>query len=111
MPVLQAESKVERFYLPSTENAPEADKAFVDMEVGKLTTGDIVNVDPKSAEVEIGVNMLASRIKGWNFTDVEGNPLPVTTEAVKLLDVEDFGFLAGKLSQDFKGLDPTEKKT
>lgn len=111
MPILQAESKVERFYLPSTEALPEAEKAFVDMEVGKLTTGDIINVDPKAAEVEIGVMMLTARIKGWNFTDTEGNALEVTSETVKMLDVEDFGFLAQKISQDFNNISTEEKKT
>lgn len=111
MPVLQKESKLERFYLPSTESLPEEDKAFVDMEVGKLTTADIMNIDPKAPEVQIGVMMLASRIKGWNFTDEEGNELPITFDNVQKLDVEDFGFLAGKMPQDFKQITTAEKKT
>ena len=111
MPVLQKESKLERFYLPSTESLPEEEKAFVDMEIGKLTTEDIVNIDPKAPEMEVGLMMLTARIKGWNFTDEKGEALPVTLETVKMLDIEDFGFLAQKIPQDFKTLDTAEKKT
>lgn len=111
MPVLQNESKLERFYLPSTKNLPQEEQAFVDMEVGKLTTADIVAIDPKAPEVQIGVMMLTTRIKGWNFTDSEGKELPIVFDTVKMLDVEDFGFLAEKIPADFKTLDPTEKKT
>lgn len=111
MPVLTDKSKIERLYLPSTKDLPEADQAFVDMEVGPITTGDIVGVDPKAGEVEIGVRMLTARIKGWNFTDGAGNEVEVTFENVSKLDMEDFAFLAGKLPQSVEGLTTEEKKT
>ena len=111
MPTLQKKSKIERFYLPSTKDLPEDQKAFVDMETGKLTAGDIVGVDVKAGEVEIGVRMLASRIKGWNFTDEQGNPLEVNFETVQLIDMEDFAFLAQKIPQDLEKLSVPEKKT
>lgn len=111
MPVLTNKSKIDRFFLPSTKDLPEAEQAFVDMEVGPITTGDIVGVDPKAGEVEIGVRMLAARIKGWNFTDEAGADVEVTFENVSKLDMEDFSFLAGKLPQSVEGLSTPEKKT
>lgn len=110
MPVLKKDDKLERFYLPSTKELPEGDQAFVDMETGKLTTQDVIGIDPKSPEMEIGVVMLVSRIKGWNFTDEKGETLPITVETVQMLDIEDFAFLAGKIPQNFKTLTGEEKK-
>jgi hypothetical protein len=113
MPVLNQKSKVERIYLPSTKHLPEEDPnaAFVDMELGPLTAGDIVGIDPQAPEVESAVRMLAARIRGWNFTDAEGKELEVSYETVKLLDMEDFAHLAGKIPQNIEGLETAEKKT
>lgn len=111
MPILQKEEIIDRFYLPSTENLPEADKAWVDMDISKLTTEDVTNMDSKASEISIGIGMLTGRIKGWNFTDANGVPLPVSEETVRLLDIEDFGFLSTKIPTGSKELDPEEKKS
>lgn len=111
MPQLQP-SKLERYYLPSSKELPEAEQAFVDMEVGKLTAGDIIGVDPKASETESAIRMLANRIKGWNFTDSEGQELEINFENVSKLDMDDFTFLAEKIDFDtVSGLDTAEKKT
>jgi hypothetical protein len=111
MPVLEKKSKIERLYLPSTKHLPEDQQAFVDMETGPMTTGDIIDVDPKAGEVEIGVRMLVSRVKGWNFTNAEGSELEISFESLQLLDMEDFAFLAAKIPQNTEALTAQEKKT
>lgn len=99
MPVLQNEEKIERFYLPSTKDLPEAEQAFVDMDTGELKTGDMIGVDPSAGEVEIGIRMLTARIKGWNFTDANGTDLEVNFDNVQKLSMDDFTFLADKIPQ------------
>lgn len=112
MPVLQNEEKIERFYLPSTKHLPEAEQAFVDLDIGELKTGDMIGVDPTAGEVEIGIRMLAARIKGWNFTDANGTDLEVNFENVQRLSMDDFTFLADKIPQgNTAPLTITEKKT
>ena len=111
MPVLDNKNKVERVYLPSTKNLPQEEQAFVDMNTGPLTAGDIIGVDPKlQEELVMAVIMLTNRIAGWNFTDASGEDLPVTAENVRMLGVEDFTFLAEKLPQGESSLDDSEKK-
>ena len=112
MPVLQESSKLERYYLPSTKELPEDQQAFVDMEVGKLTAGDIIGIDPKASETESAIRMLSNRIKGWNLTDAAGEELEINFDNVCKLDMDDFTFLADKISFDsVSGLDTAEKKT
>ncbi len=111
MPQLQA-AKLERYYLPSTKELPESEQAFVDMEIGKLTAGDVIGIDPKASETESAIRMLTNRIKGWNFTDTEGQELEINFENVSKLDMDDFSFLAEKISFDsVESLPVDQKKT
>lgn len=112
MPTLKKnEEKIERLYLPSTEKLPEEEKAFVDMDVRPVQTGDIEDVNPELSQISISIEMLTERIKGWNFTDEAGAAVPVSIETVKLLDVEDFIFLGEIINKSGKkGLTPAEKK-
>lgn len=112
MPILKDQSKVERFYLPSTEKLPEEEKAFVDLDIGPVITGDVVGADLEAGEVKVGVQMLTDRIKGWNYTNESGEPLEINFDNVKLLDMDDFVFLAQQLPTDkVEGLTAPEKKT
>lgn len=112
MPVLEKKSELKRIYLPSTSHLPEDQQAFIDLEVGKMTTGDIVGIDTSASEVEMGVIMLVNRIKGWNFTDSNGNELEINLKNVQLLDVQDFTRLSEELNLGgLESLSETEKKT
>ena len=112
MPVLKKnEEKVERIYLPSTKDLPEEEQAFVDMDIRPVQTADIEDVDPELSQISISVEMLTERTKGWNYTDEAGNPLPVSIETVKLLDVNDFIHLGDLINKGSKkGLSTAEKK-
>lgn len=114
MPVLnQNTNGVERLYLPSTKDlGPENPEcAWVDMVTGPLTAGDILGIDPKNDDVSNSLQMLANRIKDWNYTDAGGAKLPVTFDNVKHLDMGDFSFLAEQLPQNIEGLETAEKKS
>ena len=112
MPELQNnKGKIERFYLPSTEDLiiDDENKAWVDMEVGGLVAGDLLNVKADSGEMEIAIQMLCARIKDWNFTEA-GVKLPITEDVVKLLDIADFTYLTKQFSADVSSLSASEKK-
>jgi hypothetical protein len=111
MPVLNNDSKLERVYLPSFSQLPEDQQAFVDIEVGKITAGDVIGIDPEKSDTESALRMLANRIKGWNLTDASGQELEINFENVSKLDVNDFAFLAEKIGDKVEKLPADQKKT
>jgi hypothetical protein len=112
MPILKSAENVKRFYLPTTQNLPDdTEKAWVDLEVGSFTAGDVIGVDPDADRITAAVKMLTNRIKDWNFTNEAGEKAPITFESVKLLDIADFTFLAEQIPKDIEGLTVPEKKS
>lgn len=110
MPVLkQHEENVQRIYLPSTKHLPEAEQAFVDMDVRPLQTGSLEQMSAEGSMLSFNLEIVTSRIKGWNFTDENGADLPVAIETVKLLDVEDFNALKDSI-ETVGGVTEAEKK-
>lgn len=113
MGVLQTAQQLEKVWLPTTASLPDddANKEWVNINTGKLVAGDIVGIDPAGDQIEASLVMLANRISDWSYTDEAGVPLPVTLDNVKLLDMEDFTFLAQKLQMDVESLTPDQKKS
>lgn len=111
MPVLQGKAELVKFALPSTKDRPEADQAWVEMDISPLKTGDIIGFDPNGSQAESALAMLAARIKDWNYTDTDGLKLEINIDTVKRLDIKDFGFLAEKIPEGSDGLSVDEKKT
>lgn len=56
------------------------------------------------------VNVLTKIIKGWNFTDKEKNPLPVTEENLNKLSLKALGFLAVSIVDVIKKTHGDKKK-
>ena len=55
-----------------------------------FTVGDAVENSADEEDITQGENllrMLTRVIQEWNFTDEEENPLPITEENIKMLDV------------------------
>lgn len=101
MPQFKKTSNKQKFWLPSTKDLPEADRAWVELELGDITAGDVVEAaEDDASNAQIGLNMLASRITDWNFTDESGNKVPIDVEHCALLDIADFSFLGEKLSME-----------
>jgi hypothetical protein len=114
MPSLAKKSEVARFFLPSTKDAAEADKAWVDLEVGAVVAGDLVDIDDKTTKVGATIKLLVSRLRDWNFTDtVEGveTKIPINEESMRRMDMNDFGYLATKVNSDVQGLSDEQKKS
>jgi hypothetical protein len=71
MPQLTSQ-KTEKIYLPSTENLPKEEQAWVEV------------------RSRISVNDMASLIKDWNFTDSDGTTIEITNQSVGDLEPNDF---------------------
>ncbi len=114
MPKLSApKPDVKRFFLPSTKNLPEAEQAYVDLNIGKLTTGDLAGVDDDGGKVEMTAAVLAGRIQGWNFTEEDGvTPMPVTLKAIMMFNIDDFIYLNSQFENVIEnGLSTAQKKS
>lgn len=111
MPTFDTTEKLEKLYLPSTESLPEADRAYVVIDVAPLKTGDVLGFKDGMAELEMATTLLTERIKEWNYTTENGDSIPITSETVKLLHLDDFTFLQSKVMQSATNLSDTEKKT
>ena len=113
MPVLQNNVTVERFYLPSTEHLAndDPDKAYVDMNVGKLLAADLLDAAKDETLVSMSIKMLVARIKDWSYTDVSGQKLPIKFDTVKQLDVDDYQYLVAKIPNGNAELTADQKKT
>lgn len=114
MPSLEKKTEVARFFLPTTKDAAEADKAWVDLEIGAVVAGDLIEIDETSTKVGATIKLLSSRIKDWNFTDtVDGveTKVPINESSVRKLDMTDFGYLATKVKADVKELAEDQKKS
>jgi hypothetical protein len=113
MAILKNEDITKRFYLPTTQDLADEspDKAWVDLNIGPLTAGDIINIDPEGDKVSSAINLLTNRIKEWNFTSETGESLAITFDNVRHLDIKDFSFLADQIPNDVEGLTVPEKKS
>jgi len=62
---------------------------------------------PTTDALGSGISTMHKLIKDWNFTDEDGNDLPVSEEAVKNLPLEDAEFLMSEATEFAKA----QKKT
>ena len=90
---------VKRLVLPSTKHLPEEEQAWIEMDVSPRKAGDYLFANSPIAG-EITFAIILSRIKDWNYTELNGDPVPVTIDAIKLLDAEDFRFLQDQIIAD-----------
>lgn len=89
--------EIERFYLPSTKDAPnEEDRGWVDIK-NKATGGDVLAAGFGTDNLSRTAGLIASLVTDWNFFDEDGNKEPITPATVALLPPEDFGEVAIKV--------------
>lgn len=93
MPKLVKKREVKQIYLPSTAHLPQEEQAWVTLDVSSASAADILSVDSDDTAGATSVKGLLERIVEWNYTDEEDNPLPVTFENLKLMDLDDFTYL------------------
>lgn len=64
-----------------------------------LTTRQALDIASTEDKTQAMVELLASCIREWNFTDADDQPEPITAEAVGKLQIDDFALLAEKISE------------
>lgn len=89
MPVLNLDDTTKRFIAPST--ASTADQGYVEMTTYPICADDYVNIMGRNNDPTINVNaeLLARRIKDWNYTDATGVKLEISARACSRLPVRD----------------------
>ena len=101
MPQLQPiVENIQQFFLPSTENAPEADRAWVRLNLARISAADLLAITggQGTSESNFMAALIANRILEWNFTDPSGQTLPITLETTSWLDPQDYAFIMSKLN-------------
>jgi hypothetical protein len=89
MPTLNLDDTTKRFIAPSTANEP--DQGYVEMTTYPICADDYVNIMGRTNDPTINVNgeLLARRIKDWNYTDPTGVKLEISAKACSRLPVDD----------------------
>lgn len=99
MPQLkQLETKPQKFVLPSTAELPEADQAWVVLDVSPILTGDMIGMENIGGQIEISLSVLLNKITDWNYTEADGTTTPITLDNLKRLDVGDYMYLTAQLN-------------
>ena len=114
MPVLADSSKVEKVFLPSTEKEEkEEDRAWVKMlpriDVGLIVDGEQEGETDKG--VAMSLRILSKAIVEWNYTDIAGAVLPISTENIRKIDIGDFYFLTQRFTSIDKITTEAKKKS
>lgn len=112
MPQLPSLStKIKRFVLPSTSTLPEVDQAWIDLDISNLKTRDILLIrSMEEHALVLQADILAGRIKDWNYTEADGSTVIINIDSVSRLDTEDFGFLVKTLNGELDGVVNDEQK-
>jgi hypothetical protein len=92
MPQLTSQ-KTEKIYLPSTENLPKEEQAWVEVR-SRISVNDMASLNitggTVSATMADFLPVVASLIKDWNFTDSDGTTIEITNQSVGDLEPNDF---------------------
>lgn len=95
MPQLR-KTEVKRFYLPSFEDLPQDEQAYIDLET-PMKMSEFDDVDTTLPQVEQTASIIMKKIKAWNLTDENDQPLEINIKNVTDLDPSDFAFLSVQL--------------
>jgi hypothetical protein len=95
------DANIERVFLPSTASeTDESKKRWVDLDLN-LNAGKVFEVSSVEgmSDTERTFAILAKMIVDWNNTDANGEPVPVTVDALKKLGIADFSMLGLKVAK------------
>jgi hypothetical protein len=102
------ESAAEKFPLPSYGGD---DPAWLILDKD-LPVGVLLSAMQETDQAEQTLAVVTAAIKSWNFTDTEGQAVPVTRDNVRQLRAADFLAIVKALELDkLSGLPVSEKKT
>jgi hypothetical protein len=99
MPILHMKKVPKKCELPSTANAPESERLWVVLDVSPLRIGDTYGFNTDMTQAQMGVSLLLQRIMEWNYTDEQGQAIPITTDTISWLAPDDVNFLRTKLDE------------
>lgn len=103
-------TRIEKITLPSYEDLPEAERAYVELQIPAHMT-DFEDVNQDEPQIRQTASVIAKKIKSWNLTDEQDQPLPVNTDTVVALDAVDFATLSIALGLHKISQLSTQKKT
>lgn len=97
MPVLNVHEKQKQVFLPSTEELPEDQRAWVTMDISPLKTGDLAHSQDGASTAALIMDAVFGRIREWNFTDEEGTPLPITRHNFNAIGITDYNHMRDQI--------------
>jgi hypothetical protein len=83
--VTAAEEDAQFIDVKAELNAGEQRHVFTDL-VREANSGEAMKLDP----ARIGITKLVAYLLGWSFVDFQGQPVPITEDAINLLDTDTF---------------------
>lgn len=114
MPQLSSsEQKIERYILPSTVDETAENQAWVELDTTKLVAADVMAISDPENNLGTSLELLAKRVKNWNYTNADGTPTPINEDTIGRLDINDFSFLVMKFGENISPaqMSTTEKKS
>lgn len=113
MPVLRDNEDIQKFYLPSTKDAPnEEDRAWITLDVSPQKGRDLLSVQSGDTSGLTYLKKIAARLREWNYFDESGAILPINVDTVQIIEDTDLDFInnliVGKTTT--QPLSDTEKK-
>lgn len=87
MPVISSDRTLKRITL---SRYPQSDPAWIEF-YERASTGDVEAAfegNPKNDITQV-LQIIASLVKNWNFTNAEGQPEPITVETLRRMDPDD----------------------
>lgn len=110
MPQFTNYPDIQQLWLPSTENEPDENKAWVTMDVSPQKASDMLGFSTSMTEAEMGFSMISARLKDWNYEDAQGEKVPINMNTIGLLSTKDFQFLQNSIKSESVALGAEEKK-
>lgn len=104
-----------RLELPSTKDSE--DKAWIEVRT-TLLLGDVAEMTKHDGITDQTIALISKVVSAWNYTE-DGTPgtavLPITTENINKLNIQDFKFIAAWVTDNLEttqaGVSDDEKKT
>ena len=102
--VLKDIRKIHTFELPSFPNSK------IELYDG-LLFGQMKELSQTENDFDRGTQSLLLLLRSWNFTDAEGNKLPIDKDSLNQLPAKDLTFLLEKVAVFFADKEKKVKKT
>lgn len=110
MPQLGNEPEIKEVVLPSTKDLPKDEQAIIWFDVSPRKAGDYYSVKQQDHVGNATFAVLMARTKDWNYTDANGQKLPINVENFGRLNAGDFAYLQELVTDGSENLIDEAKK-